>query len=328
MHRIISFRDAVNESLQMAMDKDARIFLFGEDIGVYGGAFQVTKGLQKIFGKNRVVETPMSENAFCGVAIGTAIAGLRPIVEIMFIDFITLALDQILNHATKFPFISNGQIEVPIIFRCPTGGGRGYGATHSQSLETLLALIPGITIVCPSNAYDAKGLLFSAIGAAKPVIFLEHKLLYGMKGDVPKKRYVSPLGKAKVITHGTDMTVLTYGNNVHLCTQAVQELFQEGKNYSLEIVDLISLRPLDIDTIYASVKKTHRVMIVEEGWKTGGIGAEISARISEYLFDELDGPIVRVGARDLPIPCAMHLEKQIIPNVETIKQVIQKELEE
>ncbi|MFH1849762.1 MAG: alpha-ketoacid dehydrogenase subunit beta [archaeon] len=315
--REISYLEAIREALLQEMERDSAVFLMGEDIGLYGGAFGVTKGLVQRFGEERVRNTPMSESAITGIAAGCAIGGLRPVLEIMFMDFITLALDQLANHAAKFRYLSNGGITVPMVIRTPAGAGRGYGSTHSQSLESWLISIPGIKIVAPSNPRDAKGLLVSAIRDKDPVVFVENKLLYGVKGEVPAESYSASIGKANLLRKGTDLSIISYSRMAGLSVHAAEEL-----GVSADIVDLRSLKPLDIKTITESVTRTGRVMIVEEGCITGGVGAEISAQIAEHALEYLDAPIMRVGGADIPIPCAPALEKCAVPDKESIMKKI------
>lgn len=307
--REITFVEAIREAIMEEMERDPSVFLMGEDIAVYGGAFGVSKGLLEKFGPERVRNTPMSESAIVGVAAGSAIAGMRPIAELMFMDFLTLGLDQLLNHAGQYRYVSNGQIKVPLVLRTAAGGGRGYGATHSKSMEPLLQGIPGIKVVYPSNAYDAKGLLKSAIRDNNPVVFIENKLLYGKKALVPEKEYLIPLGKAKTVRTGNEVTILTYSRFVEESLQAAEEA-----GIDAEVIDLRTLLPLDLEEISRSVKKTGRVIVVEESCRNGGIGAEICAKIVETCFDYLDAPIQRVAAEDLPIPCAPVLEKAMLPH--------------
>jgi len=322
MFRVISFREAINEALEESMKKDNNVFTIGEDIGIYGGAFHVTEGLLDKFGKKRVIDTPMSESALTGIVTGASIYGLRPILEIMFSDFLTLALDQILNHMTKFRYISNGQIKVPLVIRTPSGGGRGYGSTHSQALETLLLTVPGLKIIAPSTPFDAKGLLISAIFDDNPVVFIEHKTLYGLKGKVNRGFYSLPLDKAKIVVPGQDITIISYGNGLQLCYDAIAELRTEGFEIEPELIDLVSIKPLDLYTIIKSIKKTHRAVVLEDGCLTGGVGAEIIAQIQEKTFDYLDAPLIRIAAKDLPIPCSPVLENEVLPKITDLKNSI------
>ncbi len=314
MHmREITFIEAIREALHEEFARDPRVFLFGEDIATYGGAFGVTKGFVQKYGPERIRNTPMSEAALMGVAAGCAIAGMRPIVEIMFMDFLTLCMDQLLNHAAKYYHVSHGQLKVPLVLRTAAGAGRGYGATHSQSLEPLLLCIPGIKIVYPSTPADAKGLLKSAIRDNNVVIFIENKLLYATKGLVPEEEYLLPLGEAQIVQPGREVTLITYSRYVQESIAAVKESAVDG-----EVIDLRCLAPLDMHTITTSVRKTGKVIIVEEGHLTGGVGAEIACRIMQECFDYLDAPIQRLAAKDLPIPCSPSLEKATLPSKQDI----------
>lgn len=305
----------IRETLEAEMKRDETVFIMGEDIGVYGGAFGATRGLIDIFGEKRIRDTPISEQAITGIAIGAAVAGQRPVIEIMFMDFITLAVDQMVNMASKLHPIY--EKKCPLVLRTPPGGGRGYGATHSQSLERLFFGVPGIKIVAPSTAKDASALLQSAIRDDNPVIFLEHKLLYPMRFEVEDTLpNAAPLGFAKVTREGDDITIIAWSYMSQLARQAATRLVDD--DIEAEIIDLCTITPLDIETIIESVKAIGRVMIVEEGPTTGGIAAEIAAQITEHAFEYLDYPVKRVAGPDLPIPSAKNLETAGIPSVETI----------
>jgi pyruvate dehydrogenase E1 component beta subunit len=313
--RTITFTQILRETLAAELRRDPSVFLMGEDIGVYGGAFGVTRGLIAEFGPGRVRDTPISEQALTGIAIGAAVAGQRPVIEIMFMDFITLAVDQLVNMAAKLQPIY-GQA-CPLVIRTPPGAGRGYGATHSQSLERLFAGVPGIKIVAPSNATDASGLLQTAIRDNNPVLFLEHKLLYPLRFETSDELpQPIPFGVAKRTREGTDVTIITWSHMTHLAQQAAARLAQEG--IEAEIVDLLTLNPLDIETIVESAKNTGRAMIVEEGPKTGGFAAEIAAQIVERAYDYLEKPVRRLASPDFPIPSAKNLEAACIPTVADI----------
>lgn len=316
MSKIISFREAIREAMAEEMQRDERVIFLGEDIGVYGGAFGVSTGLMEKFGKTRVIETPISENSFLGVAVGAALTGFKPIVEFMFMDFITLAMDQIVNHAAKINYMYGGQLNVPLTIRTPAGGGRGYGASHSQSLENWFINVPGIKVIAPSDPYSAKGLLKSAIQDPNPVLFIEHKTLYDLKQEIPDEPYVLEIGKARRILEGGDVSLITYGKGTQLALEAAEILQEDG--VSCEVIDLMTLKPMDKKTITESVQKTGRVVLIEEGHKTGGVGAEVAAVIMEDCIEFLDGRVIRVAAEDCPIPSAMNLEKVILPNVEKI----------
>lgn len=324
MSREITYAQALNEALRESMEKDENIVLFGEDIGHYGGVFKVTKGLYEQFGKERVIDTPISESGFTGISIGAAMTGLRPIIEIMWIDFSLVAVDQILNQAAKMSYMSGGQTKVPLVIRTQGGGGRGNAAQHSQSLEGLFASIPGLKVVCPSTPYDAKGLLKAAIAEPSPVIFVEHKLLYNTKGIVPEDDYVIPLGVADVKREGNDATIVALSRMVPYSLEAAKELEKEG--IDVEVIDLRSLVPLDIETVLRSVRKTNRLVVVHEAHRTYGWGAEIATRVQEEAFDELDAPVLRVAAEDVPIPYNMDLEREMLPQVRDIIEAVKKSL--
>lgn len=319
----VSYRQALYEALFEEMQRDKNVVLLGEDITVYGGAFGVTKDLWEHFGKDRVINTPISENSFVGVAVGMAMMGMRPVVEIMFMDFITLACDQIINHAAKLPFIYNGQVSVPMVIRTPIGAGKGYGASHSQSLERLFIGIPGIKIVSPYTAYDAKGLLKSAIRDNELVLFIEHKLLYSQESQIPQEEYLLDLGKATILREGKDLTLISYSKMLDYCLQAADEFSSE---VDIEIINLCSLKHLDLKTITQSVRKTGRVVFVEEGPRIGGVGAEVCSEIVENCLEYLNGRIIRVGARETPMPSSRILEDAVLPNKEKICQAIKKAL--
>ncbi len=310
--REIYFSWAIREALAEEMERDERVFLLGEDIAEYGGAFKVTEGLVQRFGKERVRNTPISENTIIGVAAGAAMCGMRPVAEIMFMDFITLAMDQIVNHAAKFHYIYGEEVTVPLTIRTPTGGGgRGYGPTHSQSLESWFIGVPGLKVVAPSTPHDAKGLLKSAIRDDNPVLFLEHKVLYGRRGPVPEEEYTVPLGKAAVTREGEDISIIAYSRMAEEALIAAESLAEQG--ISAEVVDLRTLLPLDMETVRASVVKTGRVLLVEEGISIGGVAAEVGFRIFEEAFEYLDAPLKRLGAGFAPMPCAENLERQMVP---------------
>lgn len=316
----ITFRDALREALREEMQRDPSVFLMGEDIGRYGGAYAVTKGLLQEFGEARVIDTPMSEGTIVGAASGAAMIGGRPVAEIMYVDFMTFAMDQLVNQAAKIHYMFGGQIRVPMVVRTQQGTGRGAGAQHSQSLEAWFAHIPGLKVVAPATPADAKGLLKTCIRDDNPVVFLEHKALYPLKGDVPEGEYLTPLGKADVKRAGSDVTLISYSQTLHLALQAAVALEAEG--IGVQVVDLRSLRPLDMDTVIASVSKTKRAVIAHEAALTGGVGGEISARLNESLFGELRAPVLRVAAHDLPFPANSRLEKFVAPDVERITNAV------
>jgi pyruvate dehydrogenase E1 component beta subunit len=302
----LRYVQAVNKALADEMEEDERIVLLGEDIAGAGGSFKATKGLVERFGAARVINTPISESAIVSSAVGAAMSGLIPVVEIMFMDFITLAMDALVNQAAKARFMFGGRSNVPMVVRTPHGGGLSAGPQHSQCLEAWLAHIPGLKVVCPSNAQDAYSLLRAAIRDPDPVIFVEHKALYGRSGDVDTT-IAMPIGRALIAREGQDITLISYGATVASCLTAAEEMAAEG--VAVEVVDLRSLQPWDTPTVFASVARTHNVVIVHEAVREFGVGAEIAARIGEDLFDELDAPIARVGAPFMPVPFARSLEQ-------------------
>jgi pyruvate/2-oxoglutarate/acetoin dehydrogenase E1 component len=309
--REITYTQALREALSEEMSRDPSILLLGEDIGVYGGVFKVTEGLLAKFGPERVRETPISEAGFIGAAVGLAMTGKHPVTELMFMDFAWVASDQIFNQAAKMRYMTGGRVKVPLVVRTQQGGGRGNGAQHSQSLETVFTHIPGLKVVLPATPYDAKGLLKSALRDENPVIFIEHKLLYGTKGVVPEEEYTVPLGVADVKRTGRDVTLVSYSRTVLLALEAAQEAAQEG--IETEVIDLRCTSPLDVNCILASVQKTGRLVIAHEAHRRLGLGAEIAASVQEQAFDYLDGPILRVAALDVPIPSSKPLEDAVLP---------------
>lgn len=316
--RKISYREAISEALREEMTRDENVFLMGEDVGRFGGVFQATAGLWETFGPSRVLDTPISEQAIVGAALGSALMGLRPVAEIMFVDFTGIAMDQIANQCAKIHFMTGGQAIAPLVIRTQGGVGMGDAAQHSQSLEAWHTHIPGLKVVMPSTPSDAKGLLKASIRDDNPIIFIEHKMLYLTEGPVPEGDYVIPLGKADVKREGKDVTLITWSKMVLDSLEAAHALEKEG--IQAEVVDLRTLRPLDLETVLASVKKTGRAVIVHEACKTGGFGGEIAALIVEKAFDDLDGPIQRITGLDTPIPYAAPLYRAVIPNPEKIAQ--------
>ena len=315
--RELSYAQAIQEAMAIAMEQDERVILMGEDIGVYGGAFQVTGDLVERFGADRVMDTPISELGGAGVAVGAAVTGLRPIFEFQFSDFATLAMEQIVNQAAKMRYMLGGAVSVPVVMRFPAGSGTGAAAQHSQSLEAWLGHVPGLKVVQPATPHDAKGLLLAAIADPDPVMIFEHKLLYKMKGPVPEGYYTVPIGKADVRREGRDLTIVATAIMVHKALEAAAQLEKEG--IDAEVIDLRSIRPMDKETVIASVKKTSRLLCVYEGVKTLGVGAEVSAMIAESdAFDYLDAPIVRLGGAETPIPYNPDLEKATVPQVPDI----------
>jgi len=316
---------AVNEALDEELARDARVILLGEDIGVYGGAFGVTRGLYDKYGPDRIRETPISENSIVGAAVGAAMLGLRPVVEIMFMDFIALAMDQILNSAGKLHYMYNGQVTVPMVIRTPGGAKGGYGPSHSQMLTNLLVGVPGVKVVAPATPAAAKGLLKSAIRDPNPVIVVENKRLYPRRGLVPDGGFLMPLEKARVLAPGNDVSVIACSAMVPMVLEVREALAAKG--VSVEVVDVVSLQPLDMETIGESVARTGRAVIAEEACKTGGPGAEIAARLAEDYLDVLEAPVVRVAAADVPIPSSTELEKHVLPGPADLARAIRRVLE-
>ena len=315
--RELTYVEALKEALRQKMQSDERVFLFGEDIGVYGGAFGVTAGLIQEFGEDRVRDTPISEAAIAGMCVGAAVAGMRPVGEIQFMDFVTLSMEQLVLQGAKIRFMFGGKATVPFVLRMPAGSGTGAAAQHSESLENWFVHVPGLKVVMPSNPYDAKGLLMAAIDDPNPVIFIEHKLLYKMKGPVPEAPYTVPISQTKIARVGTHVSVVATSIMVVRALEAAEVLQAEG--IDVEVIDLRTIRPIDRETVIASVKKTSRLLCVYEAVKTMGIGAEISAIIAESdAFDYLDAPIIRLGGIDSPIPYNPELEKAAVPQVPDI----------
>ncbi len=318
--RQITYRDALKEALQEEMRRDPSVFLLGEDIGKYGGVYAVTKGLFEEFGEERVKDTPLAEAVIVGAATGAAAVGARPVAEIMYVDFMTFCMDQVVNQAAKMRYMFGGKINVPMVIRTQGGAGTFCAAQHSESLESWFIHVPGLKVVMPSTPYDAKGLLKSSIREDNVVIFIEHNLLYNTKGQVPEDEYLLPIGSADIKRPGDDVTIITYSRMVLTVLEAADELAKEGIN--AEVIDVRTLSPLDIDTIADSVKKTGRAVICEADCKTGGVGAEISSQIVERAFDYLDGPVVRVAGRDTPIPYSPELEKIAVPDKDEIIKAV------
>lgn len=319
--REITYLEAIKEALDEEMARDPGVFILGEDVGVYGGAFRVTEGFYEKYGELRVLDTPLSESGFTGAAIGASLVGMRPVVEMQFADFISCAFDQIVSVAAKNHY--RWGAATPIVVRAPYGGNIHGGAFHSQSIEGFFFNVPGLKIVAPSTAYDAKGLLKAAIRDNDPVIYCEHKYLYRrIKDNVPGEDYVIPLGKARIALEGTDVSIITYGAMVHTAFEAAQTL--KGKGISVEIVDLRTILPLDKKSIFATVKKTNKAVILHEQTKTGGVGAEVSALITEHCFEYLDGPIIRVAAPDTPVPYSAQMEEVFIPQTGDVISAVEK----
>ena len=318
--REIQFRESIAEAMSEEMRLDSSIFLMGEEVAEYNGAYKASKGLLDEFGPKRIIDTPISEGGFSGIGIGAAMNGLRPIIEFMTFNFSLVAIDQIINNAAKMLQMSGGQFNIPIVFRGPTGSAGQLGATHSQSFDNWYANCPGLKVVVPSNPYDAKGLLKSAIRDDNPVIFMESEQMYGDKGGVPTEDYLIPLGKASVIQEGSDVTIVSYGKMIKVITEASQHL--KSENISAEIIDLRTLRPIDYDTIINSVKKTNRLVIVEESWPLGSISTELSYVVQQKAFDYLDAPISRVCAADTPMAYSPVLVDAFLPNKEKVIQKV------
>ena len=320
--------NALREAVDEEMAKDPTVLVMGEDVGHYGGSYKVTKDLYKKYGDLRLLDTPIAENSFTGMAIGAAMTGLRPIIEGMNMGFLLLAFNQIANNAGMLRYTSGGNFKIPMVIRGPGGVGRQLGAEHSQRLEAYFQAVPGLKIVTCSTPYNAKGLLKSAIRDNNPVLFFEHVLLYNLKEDLPEEEYYLPLDKAEIVRPGADATVITYSRMRHHVLQAVKTLEKEG--YDPEVIDLLSLKPLDFDTIGASIRKTHRVVIVEECMRTGGIAAELIASINDRFFDELDAPVIRLSSQDIPTPYNGALENLTIVQppqiVEAVKKLVQSQL--
>lgn len=320
----LRFAQAINRALSESMTEDVTVMLMGEDIAEAGGPFGVTRGLLAKFGADRVRDTPISEMAMSNAAVGAALTGVKPVLEIMFMDFMTFAMDALVNQAAKARFMFGGQSSVPMVVRTPHGGGISAGPQHSQCLEVWFAHVPGLKVVCPSNPADAYGLLKSAIADPDPVVFVENKALYALKGDVPDEPFSLPIGQASIVRQGQDATVVTYGGMVSRALQAAETLAKEG--VSIEVIDLRSIQPWDEATVLASLSKTHRLLIAHEAVEAFGVGAEIAARMADVGFDELDAPIMRVAAPFVPVPFAPGLEKQYQPNadkiVESVRQLM------
>ncbi len=321
--RELSYMEALREAIQQAMEKDERVFLIGEDVGIYGGAFGVSAGLLEKFGADRIIDTPISEAGIAGACVGASVTGMRPIGEIQFSDFVVLAMEQLVMQGAKMRFMFGGKAELPFVIRLAGGSGTGAAAQHSQSLENWFVHVPGLKVVMPSSPYDAKGLLLSAIEENNPVMFFEHKLLYKTKGDVPEEMYTIPLGKSKVVREGKDLSVIATSIMVSRSIEAAEVLSEEG--IELEVIDPRTLKPLDEGPIAASVKKTGKALIVHEAVKTGGFGGEISAVIMESdAFGYLDAPIRRLAGLDMPIPYNRTLEHHAVPQVEDIVEEARK----
>jgi pyruvate dehydrogenase E1 component beta subunit len=326
---VMRMRQALNQALIEEMRRDESVFIMGEDVGVFQGAFKVTEGLLDEFGEKRVRDTPISENTIVGTGVGSAMAGLRPVVELMTVNFALLAMDQLVNHMASIPYMFNGQVRVPMVVRMPGGGGHQLGPTHSHSLEAMFLQIPGLLVACPSTPADGKGLLKAAIRDDNPVIFIEHETLYGVRGDVPLAEdgdHLVNFGEASVLREGEDVTIVGILRMVEVAEKAAKTLANEHR-VEAEVIDPRTLRPLDLDTILDSVRKTNRCVVVEEGWPHGGVGANMAALIQEQAFDYLDAPIQRVTGADVPMPYAKRLEQAAIPHSEHVVSAVLAALE-
>jgi pyruvate dehydrogenase E1 component beta subunit len=320
----ITVRQAISDALREEMERDENVFILGEEVGVWGGTYAVTRGFYDQFGEKRVRDTPIAEAAIIGAAIGAAMTGLRPVAELMTINFAFSAMDHIVNEAPKLRYMFGGQFKVPMVIRAVGGGGRQLGATHSQTPDAVFAHFPGLKVVAPGTPEDAKGLLKAAIRSDDPVMFIEHATLYQWRGEVPDGDYTIPIGKSKIQRPGTDATIVSYSKGLQLSMQAADALANEGIN--AEVVDLRTLRPLDMEPVVESFKKTNRAVIVEEGWKSYGVGAEVSARLYEEAFDYADAPIKRVAQKEVPLPYNRELEQMALPQVADIVQAVKEVL--
>jgi pyruvate dehydrogenase E1 component beta subunit len=320
----VELREALRQAIDEEMTRDPNVFVMGEEVAEYNGAYKVTKGLLDKWGPKRVVDTPISENGFAGLGIGAAMTGLRPIIEFMSFNFSFVAADQIISNAAKIYYMSGGRFQVPIVFRGPNGAAAQVSSQHSHCVEALYSNIPGLIVIFPSNSYDAKGLLKSAIRNNNPVLFLESELAYGDKMEIPTEEYLVPIGKARIVVEGSDVTLITHGRMVNPCQAAVRELANRG--IKAELIDLRTIKPLDVATILSSIKKTNRAVIVEEGHLFAGIAAEVAFTIQEHAFDHLDAPLERVCQRETPMPYSKALEKETLPTVARIIHHVEKTL--
>ena len=318
----LRYLEAVNQALLEEMERDERVFLFGEDVGLVGGTFRVTEGLMAEFGARRVRDTPISEAAIVGLAIGAAMVGMRPIAELMTMNFAIVAMDQIVNHASKIRYMFGGQVALPLVIRAPQGGGTQKASQHSHSIESWFVNTPGLRVVLPATPYDAKGLLKTAIRSEDPVLFIEHEMLYSTRGEVPEEEVLIPFGVAEVKRPGRDVTIIAWSKMLLEALQAAERLAEEG--IEAEVIDPRTLAPLDFDTIVRSVSRTRRAVVVEEGWRNVGVGAEIAARLHESLFYELEAPVQRVAAADVPTPYAKNLERLALPHAGRIVEAVLK----
>jgi len=321
---VITMREAISQALWEEMERDQKVFIMGEEVGVWGGTYAVTKGFLDHFGSERVRDTPIAEAAIVGAAIGSALGGLRPVAELMTINFAFVAMDHIVNEAAKLHYMFGGQMKLPLVIRTPGGGGRQLGATHSQTPDAIFAHFPGLKVVAPGTPADAKGLLKSAIRSDDPIFFIENATVYQQRGEVPEGELLIPIGKSKIQREGADVTIVTYSKMVSYSLKAAAEL--EKEDISAEVIDLRTLRPLDLEPIIASFKKTNHAVIAEEGWRSYGVGSEIAARIYEQAFDYLDAPIQRVAQKEVPLPYNRRLEQMALPQVADIVNAVKEVL--
>ncbi len=319
----LTYRDALNQALREEMERDPDVFLMGEEVGVYQGAYKVSRGLLEQFGGMRVVDTPIAENGFAGIGVGAAMVGLRPVIEFMTWNFALLAIDQVVNSAAKMLYMSGGQFPIPVVFRGPGGAALQLGAQHSQAFESWYAHVPGLKVVAPATPYDAKGLLKSSIRDNSPVVFLEGEMLYNSKGEVPEDEYVIPLGEADIKREGADVTIVCHSKTVAVSLKAAERLEAE-LSVSAEVVDLRTIRPLDVAAVVGSVHKTNRCVVVEEGWPFAGVGAQVVDHIQREAFDYLDAPVQRVTGADVPMPYNKHLERLAKPNPDSVIAAVKK----
>ncbi len=320
----ITMREAISQALWEEMERDPNVFILGEEVGVWGGTYAVTKGFYDHFGPDRVRDTPIAEAVIVGSAIGAALTGLRPVAELMTINFAFAAMDHIVNEAAKLRYMFGGQFVIPMVIRAVGGGGRQLGATHSQTPDAVFAHFPGLKVVAPGTPEDAKGLLKSAIRSDDPILFIEHATLYQVRGEVPEEEYLVPIGKSRVQRPGSDVTIVTYSKMLEISTKAADQLSKEG--IEAEIIDLRSLRPLDMEPVLESFKKTNRAVIVEEGWGSYGVGSEVAARVYEQAFDYVDAPIQRVAQKEVPLPYNRALEQMALPQVEDVIKAVKEVL--
>jgi pyruvate dehydrogenase E1 component beta subunit len=319
-----TMREAISQALMEEMERDDRVFILGEEVGVWGGTYAVTKGFYDKFGPERIWDTPIAEAVIIGAAIGSAMNGLRPIAELMTINFAFAAMDHIVNQAAKLRYMFGGQFTIPMVIRAPAGGGRQLGATHSQTPDAIFAHFPGLKVVAPGTPEDAKGMLKEAIRSDDPVLFIEHATLYQTRGEIPEGDYTIPLGKSKIHREGSDVTIVTYSKMLEFSTRAADQLAKDG--IEAEIIDLRSLRPLDMGPVIESFKKTNRAVVVEEGWRSYGVGSEVSSRIYEEAFDYADAPVKRVAQKEVPLPYNRALEQMALPQVEDIVAAVKEVL--